>query len=205
MNMTFIRHQAMIIKMLIVSLISVLTLACQTILTPTSPASAVSAMQTVEVVVPEHHSLALAFVKPSDNYQTASDNFEVKLLAKGIGIIKITDQNGNVLWTYNKTTESEEILTAPIKLVGNPGRYILTASLTSSDASPSSVLAELTVTYIATNVIPPIVPPNTGAYVKVFGRAIGLNQVISLIIYVAIISGFVGTVVYFTKRRKADD
>ena len=178
--------------------------SCCLCLTPAKVA-AVSDSQIVEVVVPAH-ALAISITTPLSPYKTTNANFDMVLIANGIGVVTITDQNYNVLWTYNKTTDGQKTLTASVSLVGDPGSYFLTAQIVNSDLSPSSASSTLTVEYQATVIVPPVIPdpglPNTGLYLKVLGRAVSFNQLLSLTIFVAPVVGLLTWLIVFRRRQQ---
>ena len=169
---------------------------------PERAATATSATQEINVTVAQT-PVAIAIDSPAANadggFSTKNSDFEMTLTVSGTGTIVIRDQNGEILWTFVKTTNGSETLTAPISLVGNPGEYVLTATMTSAGDPSETAVATLKVVYEATNLVPSPLPPNTG-YVRVFGRAVSVNQIVSLVIYCAILSGIIWAIV--AKKRK---
>ena len=171
------------------------------------PVVATGAAQNVNVTI-ESDSVDIMIDSPkteSDGaFHTENSNFDVTVIANGAGLITIKDQNGNVLWSYNKTTNGMEKLSANITLSGNAGEYILTASITSANNSSEIAIAKLRVIYEETTVISPIFPPSTGVYLNAFGRSVSLEQILSLIIYAVIAGAIIFGIIILAKRRKKE-
>jgi hypothetical protein len=195
-----LRHKKKIIwAAIVLATFAFAIISYQISFSPIDAAHAVGSTQIVEVVVPER-SLAIEFATPNDNYHTKNATFTVGLTARGVGTITITDQNGNVLWAHEKITDAEETLTAQITLRGDPGDYVLSATIAHGDETANSALR---VIYEATEI--PTLPifPNTGAYIRIANRAVPLNQILSLAVCLLAVGLVVSLVIRQLTRRKA--
>jgi len=173
------------------------------------PVFATGATQTVNVIVrSDDMAIMIDSPKPESDgvFYTDRSSFNMTVIANGVGLITIKDQNGNILWSHNKTVSDMEKLSAVIFLVGNPGEYVLTASITSANNSSEFAVAALRIAYRETAItpIPPIFPPSTGVYLNAFGRSVSLEQILSLIIYAVIAGAIIFGVIILAKRRKKE-
>jgi hypothetical protein len=140
--------------------------------------------------------------------ETYNANNSIVLDVVGIGVVTIKDQDGNVLYQYNKTTAGSEQLTADITLLGGVGTHQLTAEIDGPDGVRT---ANVTIIYKA--VLPgipgipgtpsmPSVPgaPDTGlGYIYIAGRAIAVS---SLVVIILLLAGAIFAIWFVARRRK---
>ncbi len=147
----------------------------------------------------------------ANNVVTYNSPVHISFQAVGEGLIEITDQDGNVLFTFDKTTPGLETIETDLNLPAI-GTYVLTVSIAgvTNDASQS-----ITVDYRALPIIPPgpsepgspgggnIGSPSTGWMIYVNGYAVPVVGVLFWIVVLALVSGLVFFVVKNRKARRA--
>ena len=195
-------HFAKKANLVALSFIALATVGTMTFANFAKPAEAAvtsSSTQVVNVTVPQL-PLSVDIISPAGGTVTSSAKVTVTLVASGAGKIVLTDQHGHVLWTYNKTSPGRETLTAVVTLPGDPGTYTLTANMV--DAVDPSITSQdnTTVVYEATFVAPAILPPNTG-YVRFGDRAVPVNQLVSLVVYLVVMVGIIWLIIARRKKR----
>jgi hypothetical protein len=153
----------------------------------------------------------------SNHYITYNAANTVQLQAAGVGLVVITDQDGNVLYTFNKTDSALATLAADINLPSGVGLYELTAYIIDPTADPNDLAdpsntitvydsKSIFMDYRATPITPfppdttdPGTPgvPSTGSYLYIGGYAIATS---SILFYLAVITVLATAVV--AMRRK---
>jgi len=89
--------------------------------------------------------------------ETYNSLIHVSFQAIGEGLIEITDQDGNVLFTLDKTTTGLETINTDINLP-SVGTYVLAATIN----GPTNVASQnITVNYRSLPIIPPLPGPDT--------------------------------------------
>lgn len=145
--------------------------------------------------------------------ETYNSHITMELEITGEGAVSVWDQNGNLLFTYDKTTPGTEIIPVEFDLIGNPGTYIITASILASDG-----IASDQVTIIYKSIPIPPVPPTPGpggdeggvpgapgaGYWFINGYAVplkGLFNIGAVLVFLAVTLW----VIFFIKRRRRND
>ncbi|MCL2037657.1 hypothetical protein FWG95_01475 [Candidatus Saccharibacteria bacterium] len=142
--------------------------------------------------------------------ETYNSLIHVSFQAVGEGLIEITDQDGNVLFTLDKTTPGIETINTDINLPA-VGIYTLTTTIT----GPTNVASQsITVDYRALPIIPPGPggpggpgggpgSPSTGFMIYVNGYAIPVIGVLFWLVLLTIVSGSIFFLVRNRKTRHA--
>ncbi|MCL2869612.1 hypothetical protein FWF48_02280 [Candidatus Saccharibacteria bacterium] len=126
-----------------------------------------TATSQIEVVVPASRDINAVNPGSGGIMMVDRADFNITFTVRGTGLVTITDQNGNVLYTYNKTDPTEETIDAPITLTDGPGTHHMTLSL--FDPVLGIVSDHITIIYKATVPLPPPTgpsAPNTG-FIKI--------------------------------------
>jgi hypothetical protein len=98
-----------------------------------------------------------------DPYTTYSSNITLRLTANGPGEIIVTDNYGNVIYTYNKTSSGTETITFPGALRNGVGLYELTAQFVDpNNLNTVYDSKNIFISYLPTTVIPS--NPGTGVF-----------------------------------------
>ena len=99
----------------------------------------------IEVRVP--NVIDIEAINPGSNGTLTVNSATVSVTFRvvGAGLITIEDQNGNILFSQNRTNSTEETITVNITLPGGPGTYSLTLSI--FDPSIGIVSDSFTIVY----------------------------------------------------------
>jgi hypothetical protein len=145
----------------------------------------------------------------ANHVATYNSLIHVSFQALGEGPIEITDQDGNILFTFDKTTPGLETINADINLPAI-GTYVLTATIT---GATNTVSQSITVVYQALPIVPPGPgepggpgspgSPSTGWMIYVNGYAIPVVGILLWLMSLAIISYLIFLVVRNRRTRRA--
>jgi hypothetical protein len=96
-------------------------------------------------------------------YVTYADSLDLEIALVGTGTLVVTDGDGNVIYTYVKTTADAEMVNVPADLADGIGLYNFTATYSNTD-NPSDIYSARTifVQYATTPIVPPPVNPPGG-------------------------------------------
>jgi len=159
--------------------------------------------QNIEVTVTESHKL-LAFSMRNpvggigtelNPYTTFLATVPLNLTAAGVGDLIITDDGGNELWYFTKTSLTTDNLIATVSLLNGLGLYELTATFVET-GNPSVVYDTLSifVKFLETTIptMPPATPETGIIYigdraflVRDFAMVIGAGAIIAVAVMVA--------------------
>lgn len=162
-----------------IALLAFVTLVCGTLYADPVVVSAVASSswdQTIQINVPLRDTLVDFVMTGSTNgdgsaanpYQTYTSNISLSVTVAGAGTVIVTDEAGNIIYSFIKASSGTETLTFTTNLSDGVGLYKLTATFVDS-SDPSNVYGSksIFISYLATPVIP-IIPtptpsaPNTG-------------------------------------------
>jgi hypothetical protein len=152
----------------------------------------ISGSEQIGVTVEAYVALPNFDVNGDATYETNNSNVAVHITASGAGTITIKDQNGNVLWQYEKTTNDEEDFYPEVTLPNGVGDYTLTATITNGLGQSDS--KTIIVTYSPT--IP--APPNTGYY-YFSGYAVSVTSTWT---FALLLAALLATIIFRLARRK---
>jgi hypothetical protein len=136
----------------------------------------------------------------SDPFVVKNTKVDVKVGVNGVGLITIEDEDGNVLFTYNKTTEGYEEILAHVELQDEIGDHYLIAKLDGDDIKFNGSRAIL---YFRLEEVGDWIDvPSTG-YFRVFGYMVDASGAVASGLMSAIL--FVGLFILFVVLKRRED
>jgi len=154
---------------------ALLLLACFTTAVASMPSYALgdTSTTTISVKVPELINIQAVNPGSGGTLVATGPTVKVTFTATGAGLVTITDQNGHVLYQYNKVSSDLETITTPVTIIGGAGDYKLTLSITNDSLGTASDF--INVTYR------PVGPgtPNTG-FIKIGNQEYSVISVSAL-------------------------
>jgi len=142
----------------------------------------------------------------ADPYVAYNSHVPIVVGVAGAGLVTIEDQNGNVLYSYNKTSTGYEELIAPIELLDGLGLYELTVKLDGVEALGPNVISPMFIDYRMLPIEPPG-PPDTGVlgHLYVGGYAVQtLGALMAGLLFGTIAFGVFMMVAARRRRRNAE-
>jgi hypothetical protein len=153
--------------------------------------------QTIELAVPLRDKLVdFSMEDPSSGdgsepnpYTTYTSDISLSVTVAGPGIIIVTDEAGNIIYSFTKTSSGTETFTFDTTLANGVGLYKLTAVFVDlSDPNNIYDSKSIYVSYLPTTIIPtPPEPPRTGVF-YLGNRAFLVQDLVSVILAAGIIT-----------------
>jgi hypothetical protein len=134
----------------------------------------------------------------SDPYITKNASVPVLIGVAGVGLVTIEDENGNVIFSYNKTTPKYAEIPATLTLP-EVGTYYFIAKLNGDPIMSSGKLAEIWIEYESSDT--GIDVPNTG-YFYFGGYAIGATKSLAAGLLSVLFFGLLWLIVILFARRR---
>ena len=174
-----------------------------------SDPNAVSGAELVQIVIPQMHKIISVTADDlpgsgtvDDPYITENAGFDVEVTLKGSGHLVIHDQYGNVIATYDKYSEPDEIVKIHIVLQNGVGNYELSFEYYDIN-DHSKFYNAVSINVLWKPVFAPDVP-DTGNYVYIAGYAVKTSHFTFIIVCTALILGSIILSVMLPKKKRKE-